>query len=65
MARYYRRGHWVNAPSSRGGTKTSGWLIAGLIALALMVFAGQHGGSDGAKPTPTPSGQSTHAPATP
>lgn len=61
MARYYRRGHWVNAPSSRGGTKSSGWLIAGLIALALLFAAGQHGGgADGAEPAPAPSGQNSH-----
>lgn len=60
MARYYRRGHWVNAPSSRGGGKASGWLIAGLIALALLFAARQHGGdSDGAEPAPAPSGQTT------
>lgn len=65
MGRYYRRGHWVNTPSSRGGTKTSGWLIAGLVALALLFVTGQHGGSGGAEPDPAPSGPASHAPAKP
>jgi hypothetical protein len=41
--RYYRRGHWVNVPSRRG-TKSSGWVVAGVVAVVLYLLAS--GGGD-------------------
>ncbi|GLW66476.1 hypothetical protein Arub01_47200 [Actinomadura rubrobrunea] len=46
MARYYRRGHWVNMPSRRSSKGTSGWLIVGAVAFLLYLLA-TGGGSDG------------------
>lgn len=44
--RYYRRGHWVNKPSSKGG-KTSGWLVAAGLALVVWVWVHSGGSGDG------------------
>ncbi|XVQ06618.1 hypothetical protein ACQP1W_28650 [Spirillospora sp. CA-255316] len=55
MAKYYRRGHWVNMPSRSGGKGGSGWLIAAIVAVALWVLV--NGGGDGeAQPEPSKSG---------
>lgn len=57
--RYYRRGHWVNRPSKRA-SKSSAWVIGGLIAFALYALT-QSGGDD--HPQPHPSVPASVAPA--
>lgn len=58
--RYYRRGHWVNMPSKRG-SKSSAWLIGGVIALVLYLIT-QAGGGD-PEPRPQPTAPASTAPA--
>lgn len=60
MARYYRRGHWVNAPGKRA-SKNSAWLVGGLIALAL--YALSQGGGDHVDPQQQPAAPASVAPA--
>ncbi|GLZ09251.1 hypothetical protein Acsp03_67170 [Actinomadura sp. NBRC 104412] len=52
MARYYRRGHWVNSPG-KGASKGSGWVIAAGIALVLYALAQNSGDQSAEQPKPS------------